>query len=237
MTEDGVCDFEETLLEITPDAWPFEIENKEKIADEWRSAKERLPDLFDGRIFVFSKPELVNGTLSSRGMATRYSAFLSWRASGFPEPWAHIFGATHLISSDGALVFGIASSRTSLSGKAGPFAGNLDPADITPAGYIDPGLCARREALEESGIDVEKTGTLTGRKIAKSGNVYAVSLIYRLPMTATEIHSAVMDHQKRLEIPEIADTIAFRRRADLKALPPDRLVECAALMATHLLPE
>lgn len=232
--KDGIYPYQRADLTLQPGEWPFATDNKAAIQREWEETKERLPDVFDGTVFVFDQPEIDNGTIIARATRTRYSAYLLWRRQGLGLPWAHLFASCALISSDGALILGLMSPRTVTGGTIGTFAGNFDNVDVID-GQINAEHAARRECLEETGIRVESCATLEHKFLIKSENLYAITVVYRAHLPASEIEEQISRAQHDLDFPEIAQTYAIRSMTDLENAPREQFQGHAYLLAQHIL--
>ena len=71
--------------------WPFARERAEEIAEHWRRRRVEKPALYDGRVLLMSKLDIVerdDGEMKMSGayFETAYSNFLTWRDFGSRRP-------------------------------------------------------------------------------------------------------------------------------------------------------
>ena len=83
--------FEAAELDFTLGAyeWPFARQREEEIAKHWRRRQAQKPALYDGRVLLMSKLDILtreDGELKLSGayFETAYSNFLAWRDFGAP---------------------------------------------------------------------------------------------------------------------------------------------------------
>ncbi|TIW07176.1 MAG: hypothetical protein E5V70_10100, partial [Mesorhizobium sp.] len=80
-------------VRLEPGPHPFERDNAQAIAENWRRETAANPALFDGTVVLLSALSYRDNSLVGRCHAVRYSAFMLWRGNrqvaGAEHAYAH----------------------------------------------------------------------------------------------------------------------------------------------------
>ena len=63
--------------------WPFALEHAEAIARDWQRRRARMPQLFNGTVYLLRDHAIDGDTLSGTFFKTDFSTFLYWREHRF----------------------------------------------------------------------------------------------------------------------------------------------------------
>jgi len=141
--------------------WPFAERQAASIAAHWVRMTKAKPALFNGRVLLLGRRAIVTGsdgavTLKGAFFATDYADYLAWEQFGFPgDPVDNCFSMAALRGSDGAFLLGEMAHHTITAGQIYFPAGTPDPTDVF-GGRVDLEASARRELLEETGVDASE---------------------------------------------------------------------------------
>ena len=198
--------------------WPLPAEMRAAVPGRWQAMLAQNPHLWDGRILGVTKPVIGDdGIVRAEAREEAYSAFLVWREAGFPEIGIrNMFGSGLIVSSDGALIYGIMGGTTANAGRVYPPAGTLEPRDINAEGMVDIQGSIAIELMEETGLHIDE---------ARRGGMVAVldeprisiAQALHFPATAEELLSRIRANLDRQEERELADVVAVRSAADARA--------------------
>ena len=142
--------------------WAFAERQAASIAARWARLRKAKPSLFNGRVLLLGRRAIetcVDGTLTLKGVyfETDYANFLAWEEFGFPgEPVEDCSSMVALRGSDRAFLLGEMAAHTFRAGQIYFPAGTPDPTDVFD-GRVDLEASARRELLEENGVDASET--------------------------------------------------------------------------------
>ncbi len=203
---------------------------REAVAETWARLKADKPHIWDGRILGFAPPVIgADGVLRSEAREDAYSAFLTWRQAGFPDVGTfHVFGSALILSSDGALIFGVMGGDTINAGRVYPPGGSLEPRDVSADGTVDVKGCIATELLEETGLRAEdaEEGPLLA---IFEGQRLSIARVFRFAQTADELLAEIRANLDAQEERELADVVACRSADDGRAAG-DLASYCAALL-------
>jgi 8-oxo-dGTP pyrophosphatase MutT (NUDIX family) len=211
-------------IRMAEGVWPLPADMRASIPDRWARMVEKNPHLWDGRILGVSQPIIgADGVLRGEAREDAYSAFLTWREAGFPPIGVfNLFGSALIVSSDGALIFGVMDSSTANPGRVYPPGGSLEPRDVTPDGFVDVLGSVRLEMAEETGLNAAEAreGALI---VAFDGPRISVAQAYHFPLPAERLMAHIRNDLDKQEHRELADVVAVRSLADASAagdVPP-----------------
>jgi 8-oxo-dGTP pyrophosphatase MutT (NUDIX family) len=142
--------------------WEFAERQAASIAAHWARLTKAKPLLLNGRVLLLSRRAIetrFDGMLTLKGVyfETDYADFLAWEEFGFPgDPVEDCFSMAALRSSDRAFLLGEMAPHTFRAGRIYFPAGTPDPTDVFD-GRVDLEASARRELLEETGVDASET--------------------------------------------------------------------------------
>lgn len=154
-------------LAFEPARWAFAERQAASIAAHWTRLRKAKPSLFNGRVLLLGRRAIesrLDGALTLRGsfFAADYADYLAWEQFGFPgEPVDNCFSMAALRGADGAFLLGEMAHHTINAGQIYFPAGSPDPTDIFD-GRVDLEASARRELLEETGVDAGETAIAPG---------------------------------------------------------------------------
>jgi 8-oxo-dGTP pyrophosphatase MutT (NUDIX family) len=147
--------------------WAFAERQAASIAAHWVRMTKAKPALFNGRVLLLGRRAIVTGpdgavTLKGAFFATDYADYLAWEQFGFPgDPVDNCFSMAALRGSDGAFLLGEMAHHTINAGQIYFPAGTPDPTDVF-GGRVDLEESARRELLEETGVDASEASIARG---------------------------------------------------------------------------
>jgi 8-oxo-dGTP pyrophosphatase MutT (NUDIX family) len=179
-----------------PRRWAFAEDRAGEIAAHWAKRKAALPSLFDGRVLLSGRQEVVkreDGATTLRGayFEVDYRAFLAWRDFGFPDASvSNCFSMAALQSSDGAFLLGEMASHTANAGSVYFAAGTPDPSDVFGA-RVDLAASVRRELREETGISADEVAMAPDWTIVWEPPRIACMKVMRMAETAQAIQTRV----------------------------------------------
>jgi 8-oxo-dGTP pyrophosphatase MutT (NUDIX family) len=204
-----VVEVAELDFSIEPARWRFAEAEAEAIAAHWTRLCELKPAVYDGRILLLKRRELIrqaDGELKLQGsfFETGYADFVAWRAFGHPgEPVENCFAMAALRGADGAFLLGEMASHTMNAGRIYFPAGTPDLGDVF-GGRVDLDASARRELLEETGLDARETAVERGWFVVFSPSRVACMKPMTLAVAAEEAGSRVDAFLARDPRPELA---------------------------------
>lgn len=207
-----------TDIRMVPGAWPLPQAMRDAVPQTWARMKADKPHIWDGRILGFTPPVIGgDGILRAEAREDAYSAFLTWRAAGFPEIGIfHVFGTALILSADGALIFGIMAGDTVNAGRVYPPGGSLEPRDVRADGVVDVEFCIRTELEEETGL---AAGNVTEGPLLAifEGQRLSIARVFRSADLAEALVARIRANLDLQEERELADVVACRSVADARA--------------------
>jgi N-acetylglutamate synthase-like GNAT family acetyltransferase/8-oxo-dGTP pyrophosphatase MutT (NUDIX family) len=218
---------------ISDKPWAFETAHAEAIDAYFEEARKRIPQLWNGRTMKLTGFEFKDGAFNGTCTECSFAAFLAWRDWGAPDATAfNLFGSAILRSADGALLYGVMSSKTATAGMIYPPGGNLDPTDLTEDGKVDVVGAIYRELEEETGLkreDVRPAELL----VTFDGWRISIGQLMDVPRPAEELRTEILRFSEASEEQELADIRIIRTRADLE---DSAIVPYARSLGRYLLP-
>ena len=202
--------------------WPYARENAEAIAAHWAKAKAALPSLFDGRLFLAKSRAFTGGgrRLEIEAFETDYSAYMFWRAGGFPGVGVHHFFSMAAIHDEKrAFVLVEMSQNTANAGRIYFPSGAPDGKDVDGEG-LDLARSAVRELREETGLSGEDVKMAPGWLVLEDGARMACMKPMRLRESAAAIKARIDGFLGRESDPELAAAHVSRGEADIARLRP-----------------
>ncbi|MTH94967.1 GNAT family N-acetyltransferase [Roseibium sp. RKSG952] len=219
-------------VSLSPAPWRFETENAEAVETHFAALKHKNPHLWNGRTLKLTGYTLTDGVFSGTCTETSYAAFLTWRDWGAPDCEAYnMFGSAVIVSSDGALLYGVMASHTATSGWVYPPGGNLDPGDIRSGGIVDVEGSIYRELEEETGLRQSQVrpGPLL---VTLDGPRISIARVIHVDKPAELLRQEILDHSLKSAEQELADIRIYRQRPDFS---DPAIVPYARALGLHVL--
>lgn len=185
---------------------PFHLDQVGAAQENWRAEIAANPHLFDGRMVLQRALRIEHGRVVGEGHVVPYSTFLWWRKTRTDAAF-HLFAMPVIVSSDGALILVRMGSHTANPTRVYSPSGSLEPDDIVD-GRCDISGNIRREALEETGIDLGVATAEPGYHVLHMGRAVTVFRLYRVAETAEALVEKVAAHIADDPEPEIDEAIA-----------------------------
>lgn len=207
-----------TEIRFVTGAWPLPATMRTDVPAVWARVKAEKPHTWDGRILGFTPPVIGDdGILRAEAREDAYSAFLTWRAAGYPEIGVfHLFGTALILSSDGAMIFGVMGGDTVNAGRVYPPGGSLEPRDVRPDGMVDTEACVALELWEETGLKPQDAEI--GQLLAIfEGQKLSITPVFRFGKSADALLAQIRSNLAQQEERELADVVTCRCVADGKA--------------------
>jgi 8-oxo-dGTP pyrophosphatase MutT (NUDIX family) len=215
-----IVEVAELDFSFEPARWLFAEAEAEAIAAHWARLRERKPAIYNGRILLLKRRELirrVDGELKLQGsfFETGYAEFLAWRAFGHPgEPVENCFAMAALQGADGAFLLGEMASHTMNAASIYFPAGTPDPSDVFDSA-VDLEASARRELLEETGVDAAETAVMRGWSVVFSPGSVACMKPMTLAVAAEEARTRIHAFLAKDRRPELARMHVVRGVEDI----------------------
>jgi hypothetical protein len=204
-----------TDIRLLPGAWPLPDALRAGVGACWNRLLTANPHLWDGRIIGVSTPVVdAEGILRAEAREDAYSAFLTWREAGFPDIGMHnLFGSALIVSSDGALIYGVMGAETANAGRVYPPGGSLEPRDVLPDGRVDVAGCTDLELDEETGLSAQdaRKGMLVA---VFDGPRISLGQMYHFDETADRLIARIRANLDLQDHRELADVVAVRNGTD-----------------------
>lgn len=210
--------------------WPFARLEAARIAAHWQGLLARSPAFFNGRVFLLHdfalRDDDAGRHFSGRHFETDFRDFLGWRDFGFPAGDAkNCFAMAAVRSADGAFMLGRMGAHTANAGKVYFPAGTPDRGDLVD-GALDFDGSARRELLEETGLDAADLEASDGWTIVIHGARIACIKEFHAPWSAHDLrarveHNLARQDERELDGVEFIDNPAQIADRAMKAALPD----------------
>jgi 8-oxo-dGTP pyrophosphatase MutT (NUDIX family) len=225
-------------ITVAPGVWPLDDDTRRRIADHWATAVAANPRLWNGRVFGTLAPgrpgglAIENGVLAGSAVETDFADFLAWRDWGFPEIGIrNLFGSAAVLTSDGALIYGVMGGHTANAGRIYPPGGSLEPRDVTADGRLHVVRSIELELQEETGLEAGEA-TVEGMVAVFDGPRVSVARLFRFSDDADRLAARIRDTLSAQEHRELDDVVLLRTPADAD---DPRVPPYARALAAHLL--
>jgi hypothetical protein len=215
-----VLDVAELDLVHRPESWAFAEAEAARIAAHWASRRAEKPRLFNGRVLLLGRHQLVRRAdgqwkLSGAYFETDYANFLAWRDFGFPGPAvANAFSMAALRGADGAFLLGEMAAHTANAGNIYFPAGTPDVNDVFD-GRVDLEASALRELFEETGVAAGETSFGPGWRVVYAPPRIACMKVMTLAMPAANAKSRIEGFLASESEPELARMHIVRDPRDI----------------------
>lgn len=184
----------------------YVVRNRQAIDENWQYELAANPALYDGEIFLASRAELCDGILSASYQRSTFRSLLYWRKDNSRDKPFHIFGSGVIVSSDNKLLLGQMASHNAVAGSIYFPAGSNDDQDIVD-GQVDFAANARREVLEETGIDLTDAARTGDYTLVVSARSLALFRCYYFDRTADQLQAQALEFIAEQKLPELSRVI------------------------------
>jgi 8-oxo-dGTP pyrophosphatase MutT (NUDIX family) len=205
--------------------WRFADEQAAAIEANWRRRTAATPDIWNGRVLLLRDGALApDGVFRGRCFATDFKAFLGWRDMGFPDTGVrNCFAMAALESADGAFILGEMAPHTAPAGQVYFPSGTPDMKDVV-AGRLDLEASARRELVEETGLDPAGLAFEDGFTLVTNPIRLCCMKRVRAPEPAEALVERIHAFLARDPKPELARMHVVRSLADVTPAMPSFVV-------------
>lgn len=224
-------------ITLAEGGWPLDRATRARVAAHWQEAVAENPHLWNGRVLGVLAPgqpgglEIRDGALTGTAREGEFAQFLAWRDWGFPEiGLRNLFGSALVLSSDGALIYGVMGRHTANAGRIYPPGGSLEPSDADAAGHVDVIGSIERELREETGLaaaDASVEATIA----VHDGPRISIGRVFRFDDTAERLRDRILAHNATEDRPEFDEVVIVRRADRLDERTPGY----ARMAAAHVL--
>ena len=204
--------------------WPFARARAHDIAEHWRMRAALNPHLFDGRVLLSRRADVVTRGAQQVLMVdcfeVAFSAFMAWRDFGFPaepEGICNVFAMGALQSPDGAFLLGEMGAHTANAGRVYFPAGTPDLGDVVGTS-VDLDGSVFREMEEETGLTIDDVvRAIAGWTIVFDGPRVACMKLLRTRAPIADVQARVASFLAGQSVPELARLVPV---ADEAAINP-----------------
>lgn len=179
---------------------------RREIDENWQREIAANPALYDGEIYLAAHAELRDGILSASYQRTGFRSLLYWRKDTRADKPFHIFGSGVIVSSDNQLLLGQMASHNAVAGRIYFPAGSNDDQDIVD-GRVDFSGNARREVLEETGIDLSDAIRIGDYQLVMSERSLALFRCHYFDRTAAQLAMQARQFIAAQEKPELSGVL------------------------------
>lgn len=198
---------------LAPGASPVEAAERAAIAAAWESAVAAKPKIFNGRILLGERVEIVGDRLEVTFRETAFATLIWLRT--LPEgarPLFNVFGAAAVMSSDGAALLGRMAAHTANAGQVYFPCGTPDLGDVVGETVDIEGSIAR-ELEEETGLSSPLVRATEERFVVMVGAMVAYVRRYDAALPAADLARRLADHAAAEPEAEL-DAFLLLRSAD-----------------------
>ena len=218
-------------LRFEPAAWPFALERRQEIDAHFAQLRVERPEMWNGRVLLMRRGEIVDGVLSGAYLETDFASFIAWRDWGFPDKSVrNCFAMAALRSSDGAFLLGIMGNHTATAGQIYFAAGTPDPNDVAGEA-VDLERGVMRELTEETGLGLADVEPQDGWHLTPLGQRIALMKIVQARQDAETLRARITSFIASEREPELAGVHVVRGANDLNPKMPPYV---AAFLADRL---
>jgi len=196
--------------------WPLAHEHAEAIARDWERRQSRIPQLFNGTVYLLRNHSIDGDTLRGTFFKADFRTFLYWRdhRSTETETVRESFGASLIRSAEGHVLLGRQAPGQLNSGRIYPPSGLIDGEDVCADG-IDIDANIVRELAEETGLGPETMQRVPGYLVTFVGLQVAIGVEWRSALPAEELRVRMLTYIRGQAEPELDDIVIVRGRAGI----------------------
>ena len=207
-------------LRYEPAQWPFSEERRADIDVHFAKLRAAKPEVWNGRILLLRRGEIVDGVLAGSYLETDYASFIAWRDWDFPdESVRNCFAMAAVRSSDGAFLLGVMGAHTAMAGQIYFPSGTPDRQDLA-GDRVDLGRSVMRELTEETGLTLADVKPVAGWTAVSHGQRIALMKIIQTDASADALAERIRAFLSRQKQPELADVHIVRGLSDLRPAMP-----------------
>ena len=200
--------------------WAWARDNGERIAAHWDRRIAEKPALFDGNVLLARACRVTDGACTIELFETRFSAFLTFRDGGSPDPSVtNAFAAVVPWARDGAAILGVMGRDSANAGQIYFPCGTPDGSDVRPGAGVDLAGSATRELLEETGLTLPPDAPDAWVLVSGDGQ-HAFLRPVTFPEDAAALIARMAQHRASEAEPELAGFFAVRSLDDFQ---PERM--------------
>ena len=220
-----IAELDRVDIAVEPLSWPFAVERRDEIDRYFADLQRRRPGVWNGRVLLLHRYDIVGRALNGGCFETDYSSFITWRDREFPEPDVYnFFAAAALLSADGAYLLGEMASYTAGAGRTYFCCGTPEPADIGADGRIDLDANLGRELFEETGITAAELEVAPEWTVVRDRCFLGFMKLVISRQSAVELRDRIRRHIVADQHPELADMRIVRGTADIDTRMPPSVV-------------
>lgn len=194
---------------VSPAEHPLYTAHRADIEENWEREVAANPSLYNGELVFQHSLSLAGDVLAGEGHLVPYSTHLWWRKQTDRRGGIHAFAWAVPVSSDGALIAIRMGAKTANPGLVYCAAGSFEKPDIVD-GCVDVVANMRRELLEETGLDAQRSTRPDGYYGIVIDNALLLFRVHRFDMTAEEMLARIRHHMQHDHEQEIEEAIAIR---------------------------
>jgi len=207
-------------LRFEPAPWSFANERRAEIDVHFAKLRTEKPEMWNGRVLLLRRGEIVDGVLSGAYLETDFASFITWRDWGFPDKTIrNCFPMAALRSADGAFLLGVMGGHTATAGQIYFPAGTPDPNDVV-GDTVDLERGVIRELTEETGLGVADVVAEPGWSATPLGQRLALMKVVQAEESAVTLHERIRGFLARQKQPELSDIHVVRSPNDLRSTVP-----------------
>lgn len=234
MSEPRIVELDDIDCRFEPLPWAFAEDNREAISAHWREVVAKKPAIFNGKILLMHRWEIVGRSFRGAYLMADYASFLAWRDFGTPgEPRWNCFAMAALQAADGAYLLGEMAEHTSNAGAIYFAAGTPDPSDLD-GDIVNLAGSVTRELEEETGVSPADITIAQGWTAVFHGPRIAMMKSVRSPLQALELKENIENFLAQDPMPELARMHIVARPTDMLA---DRMPAFQQAYLSHCLTE
>ncbi len=201
-------------LAFEPQPWPFALARRAAIEAHFAAMQRDKPALWNGRVLLMHRNELVAGTLRGAFLETDYASFSAWIKWGWPAAGVYdCFGTAAILSADGAFLLGEMGPHTFNAGQIYFPCGTPGPEDVVDD-KVDFEFSIRRELTEETGLNATELTPEPSWTIAYDGALIVAIKVLRSILDAEALRTHILDWMSRQRQPELSDVRIVRSPRD-----------------------
>ncbi len=209
----------ECELVVTHDVWPFAVAQAAEIDAFWQRRTAENAALFNGRIFMLSRYEIVAGRFTGWLVPVEFKAFLFWKESGCPDRSIFdVFGSALIRADDGAILLGRQKSGIN-AGLIYLPGGFIDQRDVDADGRVDISASVLREIEEETGLGGRQLAVRDGFLVTTIGSQVSIAVELVGDGDADTLQQRIREALASEAEPELDQIVAVREWAEVEALP------------------